>query len=522
MVKVSAQLKKFEQQRARLMCVLNEDPAQARAEARILPAGPSAKSKLFMHLKASIFIDAGASLGDKKAVEDGVAIFEDLLTTRPDDDVSRHNAGNGFIALADLQPYTGFDWYLQTAVIRQKARWQFQRVASSDNQRQVSSQAWTNLGNAFLKAYRWVEAYDAYSRALQHDNANGVASTGAAKILLRCVKSRIGNAAILRSVAARHLRVAKQHPERIKELIGPRACASLEKLIQQPVVAGDVPKLGRATDYEKFVARHRLALSPTIDGLDCSLKRWDSLQIRSFTETSATSGGIPPLFAMFNVLKSDFLAARLLAFRALSEKLPDSGFYSDTLDYAIYGVAPAMLSLAQRACIDVLDKIAVATTELFDIPGAQKNVYFSNRWLLAKKGQPLAWDAAIGPEIETGNTAALALAELSLDVHQDGALHQKKAYRHASTHRFTVLHDIGCTPSRPSDCVEHCNLSDFKSHLIESLQLARAAIIYFVEMISIREAAHKRGKGLVEVMNVPSHHWIRSEAQETFSLNDRT
>jgi tetratricopeptide (TPR) repeat protein len=513
MVKVSAQLKKFEQQRARLTSFLNEDPAKALAEARILPPGPSAKSKLFMHLKASIFIDAGAALRDKKAVEDGIAIFEDLLTTPPDDHVSRYNAGNGFIALADLQSYTGVDWYLQTAVIRQKARRHFQRVASSDKQRQVSSQAWTNLGNAFLKAYRWVEAYDAYTRALQHDSVNGVASTGAAKILLRCVKSRIGNAAILRSVAARHLSIAKEHPERIKELIGPRGYASLEKLIHQPLAAGEMPKLDRATDYEKFVARHRLALSPTIEGLDCSLKRWDSLRIQSFTETSATSG-VPPLFAMFNVLKSDFLAARYLAFKAISEKLPDSGFYSDTLDYAIYGVAPSMLSLAQRACIDVLDKIAIATTELFAIPGPSKSVYFSNRWLVAKKGQPLAWDTAIRSQIETGNTAVLALAELSVDVREDGALHDKKAYRHSSTHRFTVLHDIACKPSRPSDSVEHCSLSDFKSQLVESLQLARAAIIYFVEMTSIREAAHKKDKGLVGVMNVPSHHWIRGEDRE--------
>jgi len=173
-----------------------------------------------------------------------------------------------------------------------------------------------------------------------------------------------------------------------------------------------------------------------------------------------------------------------------------------------------MLSLAQRACIDVLDKVAVATSELFSVPGPYKNVYFSNRWLVVKKGQPLAWHPALQPEIQAGNTAILALAELSLDIGENGALHQKKAYRHASTHRFTVLHDIGCTPSRVSDYIEHCGVSEFESHLIESLQLVRAAIIYFVEMISIREAAHKKAKGLVGVMNVPSHHWIRGEDPE--------
>jgi len=330
MVKVSVQLKKFDLQRARLTSLLDEDPAKALAEARLLPYGPSAKSKLFTSLKASIFIEAGACLGDKTAIEDGIAVFEDLLRTRLGDPICSYNLGNGFVALADLQTHTGFDWYLQTAVIRQKARWLFQHTASTDKHGPISSQAWTNLGNAFLKAHRWVEAYDAYSRALQDDDTNGVASTGAAKILLRCIKRRIGNASILRSVASRHLKDARKHPDRIRELIGPKEYRGLEKLMQQPVDAGAMPDVSQATDYEKFVARHRLALSPTIEGLDCSLKRWDSLRIQSFTESSANSG-VPPLFAMFNVLKSDFLAARYLAYKALSDKLPDTGFYSDTL-----------------------------------------------------------------------------------------------------------------------------------------------------------------------------------------------
>ena len=123
------------------------------------------------------------------------------------------------------------------------------------------------------------------------------------------------------------------------------------------------PNLKDASDYEKFVARHRLVLSLTIEGLDCSLKRWDSLCFDSITEPVGSASGVPPLFAMLNVMKSDFLAARYLAYQALTAKFPDSGFYTDTLDYAVYGIAPSLLSLAQRACIDVLDKIAAATTE---------------------------------------------------------------------------------------------------------------------------------------------------------------
>jgi hypothetical protein len=432
---------------------------------------------------------------------------------RAADAALHYNLANGLIALADRQAYQGYDWYLTTAARRQRARWHFQKAASSTSNEDISGRALTNLGNAFWKAHRWVEAYDAYSRALEHDSSNGVALTGAAKILLRCIDLQIGDVEVLRSVAARHLNAARKHQARIKELIGNSAFEDLMKLFDQPRKIGEVPDLSGASHYEKFVARHRLALSPTIEGLDRSLRRWDSLHVQSFTEAVAANSGVPALFAMFNVLKSDFLAVRYLAYQALQGRFPDTGFYADTLDYAVYGVIPSMLTLAQRACIDVLDKTAVATSEYFAIHGAEK-VYFSNRWFDRSKGQPRQWHLSLLPQVRAGNTAIVALAELSLDVEKGGALHQKKIYRHASTHRFTVLHDIGSKPSRPSAHVEHCSLSDFKAQLIESLQMARAAMLYFVEMVSMHEALKRPTSGRVAFLEVLSHHWIRGEDQD--------
>ena len=115
------------------------------------------------------------------------------------------------------------------------------------------------------------------------------------------------------------------------------------------------------------------------------------------------------------------------------------------------------------------------------------------------------------PHIEKGNTAVIALAEIALDVGEGGALQQKRAYRHSSTHRFTVLHDLACNPSRESVHVEHCEIADFKSHLIESLQLARAAMLYFVEMISIAENAETTSAKKKIAIGVHSHHYIRGE-----------
>ena len=105
-----------------------------------------------------------------------------------------------------------------------------------------------------------------------------MAATGAVKVLLRCLDHGIGDRQVLLSVAARHLDRARQHPTRIAELAGSRALNDLSKLLESRLDGGDVPDLRGATEYEHFVASHRLALSPTIEGLDPSLKRWDSLR----------------------------------------------------------------------------------------------------------------------------------------------------------------------------------------------------------------------------------------------------
>ena len=498
------------QEAARLHALMDRDPGRAIQEARALSSDSSLGDANFAVLGAGVLIDAGASANDRQAIEEGIAIFRGLSALLPEEGALHYNLGNGLAALADQERYSGLDWYLSTASLRHEARSEFQRAVSSPRHA-LTAVAWTNLGNSFNRAHRWVEAYDAYLRALSHDPTNSIASTGAAKILLRCIERGIGEKKTLKAVAARHIARAKLHSQRISELAGVRAEAHLAKLLKWRSRGGIESDLGNAGDYEKFVSEHRLALAPTIEGIDCSLARWDSLRLSGIYERPVEAG-VPPIFAMFNVMKSDFLAARYLAFQALTSSMPESGLYADTLDYAVYGMKPSVLALAQRACIDVLDKVAVATTEYFALTAGLNPIYFSNRWFAErKKGQPLRWHDALRPHIDKGNTALIALGELSLDVNKGGALHQKKAFRHSSTHRFTVIHDVGCTPSRNSIHVEHSGAEEFTSLLIESLQLARAAILYFVEMIAINEIKTPKNGGLVTRLDVPSHHFIRGE-----------
>ncbi len=489
--------------------------SQLRALAVRDPAGAIQKSRALLSgginqrsVAAGVLIDVGALTKDSQAIQEGVDVFRELIERYPRSHGFKYNLGNGLVTLADTVPYRCLDWYLETSALRREARSLFEAVAANGEcENGLRSTAACNLGNAYWKGHRWAEAYDAYLTAVRFDPSNVIAQTGAARVLIRCAQLRLGSPSVLMAVAQRHIERSEPHKYRLRELGGPHAEAYLAPLFEEKLPGGVYPDLSSADDYQRFVARKRLALSLTIEGLDTSLKRWDSLQIASTTEPVSTAG-VPPLYAMFNVMKADFLAARLLAYQTLHKGTRDSGTYADTLDYALYGINQSLLTIAQRTCIDVLDKIAVATSEYFGLTG--RFIYFSNRWYGEKlKGGGLQWNPDLREAILKENTALVALAEISLDIEAGGALHWSKLLRHASTHRFIVAHDIGDSASRTSSFVDHYRSEDFENSVIRSLQLTRAALLYFVDLI----AQHERtaGTGLAFPITIPQHHEIRGE-----------
>lgn len=196
------------------------------------------KGVSYADLKASILVDAGGVAKDEGAIKEGVGLFRKLLKELPDNAQILYNLGNGLLALAAQKPYTGNNWYLETAAIRREARSSLKKALSAKNNEPIVSQAFTNLGNSLFAAHRWVEAYDAYSNALQQDPSNAIASTGAARILLGCIQRRLGDKDILKSLAARYLKSANLHSKRLAELAGPRALKQLADLLKMNLPAG--------------------------------------------------------------------------------------------------------------------------------------------------------------------------------------------------------------------------------------------------------------------------------------------
>jgi tetratricopeptide (TPR) repeat protein len=493
-----------------LYALVDSDPVKAIKKARASELFTQLNDTNAQIVKSATLIDAGSIIRSESAISEGCDILNKLTAKRPNDHNLSYNLANGLIAKADISPVKSPDWYLLTADLRREARSLFYKVADASRSNELKARAITNLGNSLFKAHRWVEAYDNYVEALNSDPSNAVAATGAAKILLRCIDRRVGNREILRSIAGKHLKSAKVNIERLRQLAGKQAVQQLQPLLQTDSDVPQIP-LGALSKYEKFVFENRLALSPTIEGLAVSLKRWDNLTIRSVIEGLNKDANVPPIFAMMNTLKGDFLAARRMAFDAIHHAPKDTGSYSDTLDYAVYGIRSSLLVFAQRACLDILDKIAVAITEYFELGDNKKSIYFHHsRWFTKQSttATKRSWHPHFLKSINGGNRIIIALAEMALDLEEDGFLCEQKESRSAGTHRFVVLHDIGKSPSRECPYINHSNIKDFKQITLHSLRLARAAIIYFVELIALEERTRSKGIKTFPLV-VPSHHKIQ-------------
>lgn len=483
----------------RLQSLIDSDPIQAVAEARSI-----ATSK--PNVAASILIDAAVELNDRECLQEGIAIMEDLYQQHSDSGSIICSLANGYGARVDTIQYDGPGWYMTTKNDRMSSCKLYRQVPASDTDSDLSSRAMANLGNRLLRAFRFVEAYDYYMQSLSYDSTNDVALTGAARILLYHTPHRIGSSDVLQAVAAKHLR--KVNIERLRLLAGRKAADEWRPIVETHSHGGELPDLTKANDYELFVAKHRLALVPTIEGLDLNMHRWDSLHIDSYTDVIGDDDRIPELFAMFNVLKSEYLAARQLAFLALNNSLVETGNYIDTLDYSLYGVNQAALVTAQRTALDLLDKTAVACASYLGLPDKVTAINFRKLWFIEEKGNVTNWRDEILAEINCRNTAVIALSELALDVRSDGFLYPTQDRRNTSTHRFTVLYDMGIE-AKGTPYLDRVPASGLGKQLIETLQIVRSALFYFVEMVRQREG-YKLPKGARIVrIPAPDHDFIR-------------
>ncbi|MGM0833532.1 MAG: LA2681 family HEPN domain-containing protein [Pseudomonadota bacterium] len=497
------------EQAERLNRLIDENPREAIRQALELSGNIN-----FDLLKAAILVDAGGLLKDFDSVYKGVEVFRFVVGKCRESSDLNYNLANGLHALALSTSYEGYSWYGVTEKYRLEARQLFYKAAiDAEAFPDIRSQSFTNLGNLLWSSYRWVEAYDFYSQALEENPKNAVASSGALKMLRYALGQGLGDPDLVKAEIEHLAAHVYLNIDTIHAYSGEYGVNGIMGEITNISPVKKRYRQVQADSYESFVVKNNLTLSPAIYSHSHNSEYWDNLNVLSVTSFSGSEADVPEVFAMVNVLKSDYTLARQIFFYACNNHFNETANYNDTLDYANYGINESAITLAQRSALDILDKIAVASLSYLQVSGA-RGASMKNAWFKKpEKGQKTRkFDPKIEEEIEKGNTALLALTEISRDLsNKQGFLSKKKSSRNSSTHRFTVLHDMGITQQKGVyGCVEHFDLEEFTRESLHTLKLTRAAVVYFVQMVLIRETRLSEDTdGVTAHLIVPSHEYIR-------------
>ncbi|GAA2351929.1 LA2681 family HEPN domain-containing protein [Dactylosporangium salmoneum] len=249
------------------------------------------------------------------------------------------------------------------------------------------SAAYCNLANSLDHSGRWAEAYDFYLRALDENPDNGNAAGNLAQLLQGRIGNGTGQLGHLAAVYDKYVTMAQSLRAGTVSFAG-EATADRWDALELTESEGHLSHgLDDDTDeYRIWVAAHRLALSPAVEGLGTEEPHWDGAVIEQLYGTTAADV-TPPILAEMNVLKSDFLVSRRLAFdgvvqiaEGLEQKADDSGYYVETLDHSLYGTQYSRLLLSQRSALDVLDKTAVVVNEYLNVGDRPDRVSFRKFW----------------------------------------------------------------------------------------------------------------------------------------------
>lgn len=455
---------------------------------------------------SSVVINSGAYLNDARWLKSGKLLAEKALAMTTEDQPLHHqcryNIANATNSLCDQDlpkiesGSSRIDWepaliahHLKNQTNLKEVRREFFEIGQSTAaDARTRSAAYCNLGNILDHAGRWAEAYDYYLRALEIDPLNGNAAGNLAQLLSTRINTGIGQTGHIAAVYDKYVALAHDLREGTLMFADSRVAERwdlLKPTESQGHLAHGLDPEAADYEYRQWVADLRLALSPAVEGLGTDELRWDSSTIEvlygeNFDEMN------PPVLGDMNVLKSDFLVSRRLAFEAISQFTSDlaqtdddSGYYVETLDYSLYGIQYSKLLLSQRSALDVLDKTAVVANEHFKAGDIPSKVSFRTFW--TEKTGVLREALVKGAGRSQPN---LALAELASDMAKDGMYASSQALRNAGTHRI-VHAALLATTGVTQDSRSKIDLTELIESTVLALQVTRSAYLYLIDLIAM-------------------------------------
>ncbi|MGH1489789.1 MAG: LA2681 family HEPN domain-containing protein [Acidimicrobiales bacterium] len=428
------------------------------------------------HNLAGHIIDLSAERGDLNAAEKALETIKAATARSSDEQVEmRYMLGTAQATVARLRSTEATPaWAEASRELRLEARSNL-FAATASSHAPVRTMAWTNLGHELSRTARLSEAYDCYERAYRESDHHPVGA-GWMAVTLKSFndQSKVPNSAAV-ALAHKLAQTAQEDSLRVDDVAlagvsGTFAALPTDRAGEhrpQPVPASD--------SYEAFIRDNRLYLTAAVDGIPESM--WDDADIFPFHEPGGSlDDGPPPILAMTNILKADYLLARRLAYGAFLDPRSDSKLFIDTRDGARYGAEPALYRLAFRSALDCLDRVGSAVNSNWDIGIPTHKVHFHTMFRM--KGD-LKSDlrAQIQHEFDHENWAMVALVDLSDDLHSNESwLADYRLWRNTATHQF--LRTVpGVQVAEADGPLTDISFDDLATGTIRSLAIARSALL---------------------------------------------
>ncbi len=489
-----------------------------------------------------LLIDIGTYLNQASLVEEGIRRIEDAPGADNASSTSFYNLANGFLVLHNIERRSkGTEYHFEpdgTPLV--KAKYYYRKaLAIAESDRNSRAQQWINYGNCLSGLGRSVEAISAYDQALNRVPDHPMAK-GNLAVELHYFARIADHLAFL--VDARQMLDEALSDKRLDKYGGGRPRQHFEHTRQQIVaVLSSMGKDPNApaehsipsfrSDYERkyveFCARNQVFLNFCLRCRRCSGYARDSLTFSLTTDIDDQTSFVR-LSRVVNEIKEQYASARFLLYQSvhpLLDTVPidEITTYTDSLDYAVYGVRVASLKLAFESAYNILDKIAHFVNDYLKLgvkPGP-KLTFATNGsiWRLKDNG-PLRREI-----VQLQNWHLFGLYDLARDLYIDPKEHELDGHwgklrrtRNALTHEYLILHVEGMGWTVEADAPHlHLYYSDFVEQTIALLRLARAAIIYLIAFIDWEERKkHQSSNGFIAPMYATRY----DAALFTRALND--
>ena len=263
--------------------------------------------------------------------------------------------------------------------------------------------------------------------------------------------------------------------------------------------------------YRKFTLKYHLGLSEHSLYCRCNGGRSDDLMIATRSAT-VTGDRIPRLELILNRLKAEFGTARLFYYQAAqvdSWDVHDEEItFAELLEGEQVGIRTELLRTSFRLCLGILDKIALAICELYDVGDTQERLYFESFWQkTSRKGKAATrWDTLTA---RSKNPSLVALYWQATDLRSDGEWALLKMWRNDLEHRFLILTHEPKPPdpwnARQGTFGTRCvTLSEFTDRTLQLLQFARSAIFNFTFCARRETRSHHDGPTVTRTLQ-PKH-----------------